>query len=145
MKKITGYIRLEIEAGKASPSPPVGPALGLRGLNIMQFCKDFNNQCSVLGIKEGPVPTLITVYEDRTYTYKIKTPAVSHLMKAHLNIKKGQSKAGKEQPISIDLRSLYEIARIKQEGTRQNIQSVCRSVHGTAKSMGIKASDYKTR
>jgi large subunit ribosomal protein L11 len=138
MKKITGYIRLEIEAGKASPSPPVGPALGLRGLNIMQFCKDFNNQCALLGIKEGPVPTLITVYEDRTYTYKINTPAVSRLIKNHLSIKSGLSKAGKENPIYMDIRSLYEIACIKQEGTRKEIQSVCRSIAGTAKSMGVK-------
>lgn len=138
MKKITGYIRLEIEAGKASPSPPVGPALGLRGLNIMQFCKDFNNQCVTLGIKEGPIPTLITVYEDRTYTFKIKTPAVSNLIKNHLSVKKGQSKPGKESPLDIDVRSLYEIALIKQEGTRQEIKAVCKCVLGTAKSMGVK-------
>ena len=71
MKKIIGFIRLEIESGKASPSPPVGPALGLRGVNIMQFCKDFNSTCRSAGIKDGiPIPTIITVFEDKTYVFK---------------------------------------------------------------------------
>jgi large subunit ribosomal protein L11 len=143
MKRITGYIRLEIEAGKASPSPPVGPALGLRGLNIMQFCKDFNNECRSQGIKEGiPVPTLITVYDDRTYTFKLKTPSVSYLIKKILNVTKGAAKTGKDAPFIMDTRLLYEIAVIKHKGSNQSLRSIYKSIVGSVKSVGANIRKY---
>ena len=138
MKKITGFIRIEIESGKANPSPPVGPALGIRGLNIMQFCKEFNNECKVQLIKEGtPLPTQIIVYEDRTFSFKINTPSLSYLVKQNINIKKGISKPGKEHIYSIDLRHLYEISKIKKYPNTKSLKSICKSLLGSVKSMGI--------
>lgn len=143
MKRITGYIRLEIEAGKASPSPPVGPALGLRGLNIMQFCKDFNNECRSQGIKDGtPVPTIITVYDDRTCVFNIKTPSVSYLIKKILNVTKGVAKTGKDIPFIMDTRLLYEVAAIKHKGSNQSLRSVYKSIVGSAKSIGVSIRKY---
>nr|NP_044746.1 ribosomal protein L11 [Reclinomonas americana]O21234.1 RecName: Full=Large ribosomal subunit protein uL11m; AltName: Full=60S ribosomal protein L11, mitochondrial [Reclinomonas americana]AAD11861.1 ribosomal protein L11 [Reclinomonas americana] len=139
MNKIIGFIRLEIESGKASPSPPVGPALGLRGVNIMQFCKEFNNRCKQLNIKDGvPVPTIITVYDDKTFSFKMKTPSITYFIKKHLEISKGASKPGKENFLNIDIRSLYEIAEIKKIDSNLDIKSICKSLIGSVKSMGIK-------
>lgn len=145
MKKIVGFIRISIESGKANPSPPVGPALGLRGLNIMQFCKEFNNDCKSRGIKDGvPVPTLITVYDDKTFSFNIKTPSVSYFIKNHLNLKKGAHKPGKEVVGKIDARSLYEVAKIKQLNTEKTIESTYKSLVGSVGSMGVTVIPYKS-
>ena len=138
MKKIVSFIRLEIESGKATPSPPVGPALGLRGVNIMQFCKEFNNECRSRNIKDGtPLPTVITVFEDKTFTFRIKTPSCSYFIKNNINLKKGVSKPGKESSMYIDIRSIYEIGIIKQSSLGYKIQSICKSLIGSARSMGV--------
>lgn len=139
MKKIIGFIRLEIESGKATPSPPVGPALGLRGVNIMLFCKEFNNECRSRGIKDGiPLPTLITIFEDKTCSFRINVPSTTFFIKNNLNIKKGLSKPGKEHPIQMHITSIYEIAKIKTEKSALSLKSVCNSIIGSAKSMGIR-------
>lgn len=146
MSKILGFIRIEIESGKANPSPPVGPALGLRGVNIMQFCKDFNNRCKQLGFKDGtPIPTIITVYDDKTYSFKMKTPSLTYFIKKNLDLKKGASKPGKETVLTMDLRSLYEIAEIKKADSGLDVKSVCKSLVGTVKSMGIKTINPKNK
>jgi len=144
MSKIIGFIRIGIESGKASPSPPVGPALGLRGLNIMQFCKEFNARCKQLNIKDGtPVPTIITVYDDKTFSFKMKTPSTAYLIKKNLELTKGASKPGKDSGIKMDIRSLYEIADIKKIDSGLNVKSLCKSLVGTVKSMGIKVFNSK--
>src|SRR3954465_5205480 len=93
-KKITGYIKLQVPAGKANPSPPIGPALGQRGLNIMQFVKDFNVASADME-KGSPVPVVLTIYGDRTFTFKIKTPPVSHFLKKAAGLPKGSATPGK--------------------------------------------------
>lgn len=136
MKKILSFIRLEIESGKASPSPPVGPALGLRGVNIMQFCKEFNNICRNENIKEGiPIPTIITVYDDKTFTFKINTPSTPYMLKQVTSIKKGSTKPGHDTNIDVDIRTVYEIAKLK--GNNISIRSKCKSIISTAKSIGM--------
>lgn len=135
MKKISGYIKLLIEAGKASPSPPVGPALGQRGVNIMEFCKAFNAQTSST---EGLLPVTVTVYTDRSFDLQIKTPPTSYLLKKAAGVEKGsgitpRSKAGK-----ITEEQAREIAQRKLEDLNTDeIDAALMVVRGTARSMGI--------
>lgn len=137
MKKITGFLRLEIEAGKANPSPPVGPALGLRGINIMNFCKEFNARSK--SIKDGTiVPTLITIYEDKSISFVIKSPSSSYHVKKNLNLAKGAKTPGKQTLGSIDLKSVYEIAKSKQKDlSHLSVESVARSILGSLQSTGV--------
>ena len=136
-KKVRAIIKLQIQAGKATPAPPVGPALGQHGVNIMAFCKDYNDQT---GSQAGSiVPVEITVYEDRSFTFITKTPPASDLIKKALNIEKGSSTAGQESAGILDRDKVYEIAKLKTKDLNaSDIESAARIIEGTARSMGIK-------
>lgn len=136
-KKIQSYIKLQVSAGTANPSPPIGPALGQKGVNIMEFCKLFNKKTE--NIEKGlPIPVIITVYSDRSFTFITKTPPASVLLKKLSGIKKGSSKTKSEQIGTINHSQIKEIAIIKNNDmTGSNIESMMRSIEGTAKSMGL--------
>ena len=135
MKKIDGYLKLLIEAGKATPSPPVGPALGQKGINIMEFCKAFNAESSK---KEGLLPVVVTVYADRSFSFEIKTPPVSYLLKKAAGIEKGSGLVPREKVGKVTKDQVKEIAQIKLEDLNTNNMEAAQSiVIGTAKSMGI--------
>lgn len=135
MKKIDGYLKLLIDAGKASPSPPVGPALGQKGINIMEFCKAFNAQTSK---KEGLLPVVVTVYADRSFTFEVKTPPVSYLLKKAAGIEKGSGQVPRVKVGTVTRENVNEIAKIKLEDLNtDNMEAAFKIIEGTAKSMGI--------
>ena len=137
-KKIAGYIKLQIPAGKANPSPPVGPALGQRGLNIMQFVKDFNAQTA--NMEPGmPVPVVITAYADRTYSFITKTPPNTHFLKKAAGIEKGSTATGKGATVGrVTTAQLREIAAQKmQDMNAGDIEAAVRMLAGSARSMGL--------
>ncbi len=136
-KKITGYVKLHIPAGKATPAPPVGPALGQQGVNIMDFCKAFNAQTAKVG--EGMIiPVVVTVYQDRTYTFITKTPPASILLKKAAGLAKGSGVPNKEKVGKVTMAQVEEIARTKlPDLNTDDLQAAIRSVLGTARSMGI--------
>ncbi len=144
MKKITGQIKLQIPAGKANPAPPVGPALGQQGVNIMEFCKQFNAQTQAQA-KEGLIiPVLITVYQDRSFTFVLKTPPASVLLKKaaglHTEKKKGSGshKPGKEKVGQVTKRQVEDIAKMKMNDiTAGTLEAAVNTIAGTARSMGI--------
>ena len=135
-KKVSGYIKLQIQAGQANPSPPVGPALGQHGVNIMEFCKAFNAKTQD---KMGDViPVEITVYADRSFTFVTKTPPAARLILKSLGLKKGSSEPNKDKVGTISRSQLEEIAKIKYEDLNaSSIETAIDMVAGTAKSMGI--------
>ncbi|MDH4466947.1 MAG: 50S ribosomal protein L11 [Bacteriovoracaceae bacterium] len=136
-KKITGFIKLQIPGGQANPSPPIGPALGQKGVNIMEFCKSFNARTQ----KEPGVmlPTIITVYSDRTFTFITKTPPVTYLVKDKTKIKSGAHKPGHEVAGNISKKHVEEIAKHKMPDlTAANLDNAMRTVEGSVRSMGIK-------
>lgn len=137
-KKISGYIKLQIAAGKANPSPPVGPALGQRGLNIMEFCKAFNAMTQTME-PGSPVPTVITYYADRTFSIQVKKAPVSYYIIKAAKVAKGSDKTGKIEPVGkITKSQVRNIAKEKIEDMNAvDIEAAARSVEGTAKSMGI--------
>jgi large subunit ribosomal protein L11 len=136
-KKIAGYIKLEIKAGEANPSPPVGPALGQRGLNIMEFCKAFNAATDSLE-KGMPIPTTITVYADRSFTFVTKTPPASFLIKKAAKLKSGSKEPGKVSAGTIKRSQLAEIAETKMADLNANdIEMATRIIEGSARSMGL--------
>ncbi|HIE16670.1 MAG TPA: 50S ribosomal protein L11 [Dehalococcoidia bacterium] len=135
-KKVKAIIKLQIEAGKATPAPPVGPALGQHGVNIMAFCKEYNEQTS--SQVGSIVPVEITVYEDRSFTFVTKTPPVSDLLKRALNIEKGSSTAGRQKLETLPRQKLYEIAKLKMKDLNAtDLEGAARTIAGTARSMGI--------
>ena len=137
-KKIVGYIKLQIPAGKANPSPPVGPALGQRGLNIMQFCKDFN--AATQNMEPGmPVPVVITAFADRTFSFITKTPPNTYFLMKAAKVDKGSQTVGKAAPIGqITMAQLREIAEVKMKDMNANdIDGAVRMLAGSARSMGI--------
>jgi len=136
-KKITGYIKLQIPAGKANPSPPIGPALGQAGVNIMEFCKTFNAQTSKL--EEGmPVPVVITVYQDRSFTFISKTPPASYFIKKAAKLTSGGKKPGLEKAGTITADQVREIAQAKMVDLNANdIDAAMKIIAGSARSMGI--------
>ena len=135
MKKISGYIKLLIEAGKASPSPPVGPALGQRGVNIMEFCKAFNAQTSS---SEGLLPVTVTVYADRSFDLQIKTPPTSYLLKKAAGLEKGSGSTPRTKAGKITEEQAREIAQRKLEDLNTDeIDAALMVVRGAARSMGI--------
>lgn len=135
MKKISGYIKLLIEAGKASPSPPVGPALGQRGVNIMEFCKAFNAQTSS---SQGLLPVTVTVYADRSFDLQIKTPPTSYLLKKAAGVEKGSGSTPRSKAGKITEEQAREIAQRKLEDLNTDeIDAALMVVRGTARSMGI--------
>ncbi|XP_031560925.1 39S ribosomal protein L11, mitochondrial-like [Actinia tenebrosa] len=138
-KQVSGKLRTYISAGKATPSPPLGPALGQRGINIAQFCKEFNDKTK--HIKQGvPIPTIINYKGDRTFTFETMSPTVSYFLKSAAGIEKGAQKPGREVVGSVTVQQIYEIAKIKKEDKNfRNVplESVCKTIMGSAKSMGI--------
>jgi large subunit ribosomal protein L11 len=136
-KKITGYVKLHIPAGKATPAPPVGPALGQQGVNIMDFCKAFNAQTAKMG--DGMIiPVVVTVYQDRSYTFITKTPPASILLKKAAGLAKGSGAPNKDKVGKVTRAQVEEIARTKlPDLNTQDLQAAIRSVLGTARSMGI--------
>ena len=132
-----GYIKLQIPAGGANPSPPVGPALGQRGLNIMDFCKAFNEKTKKLE-KGAPIPVVITAYRDKKFDFVIKLPPVSYYLKKAANIKKGNSTPGKSMEGKIKINQIEEIAKTKmQDLNAVNIEGAVEMVKGSARSMGM--------
>ena len=141
-KKINGYIKLQVPAGQANPSPPIGPALGQHGVNIMEFCKAFNAETQK--VEQGmPIPTVITVYADRSFSFTTKSPPASFLIKKAAGVDKGNGEVGRAENIgSVSMQSLREIAEVKKADLNSNdIDAACRILAGTARSMGISVSD----
>lgn len=136
-KKVEAYIKLQIPAGKANPSPPVGPALGQRGVNIMEFCKAFN--AATQQMEAGlPIPVVITVYSDRSFTFILKTPPASILLKKAAGITKGSSRPNTEKVAILQREQLEDIAKLKQTDlTASDLDAAVRIIAGTARSMGI--------
>jgi large subunit ribosomal protein L11 len=136
-KKIDAYIKLQVKAGQANPSPPVGPALGQRGVNIMEFCKAFNAQTQ--SMEQGlPVPVVITVYADRSFTFVTKTPPASILLQKAAGISKGSSVPNRDKVGKVTRAQLEEIAKTKQPDlTAADMDAAVRTIAGTARSMGL--------
>ena len=136
-KKVEAYVKLQIPAGKANPSPPVGPALGQRGVNIMEFCKQFNAQTQ--GMEEGlPTPVVITVYSDRSFTFVLKTPPASVLLRKAAGIPTGSSNPHTDKVGTVTRAQVEDIARLKQRDlTAADLDAGVRTVSGSARSMGI--------
>jgi large subunit ribosomal protein L11 len=136
-KKIVGYVKLQVPAGKANPSPPIGPALGQRGLNIMEFCKAFNAQTQ--GMEPGlPIPVVITAFADKTFTFIMKTPPASILIKKAAKVDKGSARPHTDKVGSITLAQCEEIAKVKQPDlTAADLKAAVQTIAGSARSMGI--------
>ena len=136
-KKISGYIKLQVPAGIANPSPPIGPALGQRGVNIMEFCKAFNAATDSLE-KGMPIPTIITVYADRSFSFVTKTPPATFLIKKAAKLKSGSKEPGKVSAGTIKRSQLSEIAEMKMADLNANdIEMATRIIEGSARSMGL--------
>ena len=136
-KKITGYIKLQVPAGSANPSPPIGPALGQRGVNIMEFCKAFNAQTGDQA-KGTPLPTVITVYADRSFSFETKTPPATYLLKQAANLKSGSKEPGKVSAGQIKRSALSEIAQAKMNDLNANdIDAATKIIEGSARAMGL--------
>ena len=136
-KKIVGFIKLQIPAGKANPSPPVGPALGQRGLNIMEFCKAFNAQTQSMepGLK---LPVVITAYADKSFTFVLKSPPATVLIKKAIKLEKGSSRPNSDKVGKITRAQLEEIAKIKTKDlTAADLDAAVKTIAGTARSMGV--------
>ena len=137
-KKISGYIKLQIPAGKANPSPPVGPALGQRGVNIMEFCKAFNAETQ--SMEAGmPIPVVITVYSDRSFTFVTKTPPASYLLKKAAGVKSGSGRPNTNKVGQVTRKQLEEIYELKKADlTAADAEAGIQTIAGSARSMGIK-------
>ena len=148
-KKIDGYIKLQVPAGAANPSPPIGPALGQRGVNIMEFCKAFNARCVAAKMEQGsPIPVLITVFSDRSFTFEMKTPPATFFLKKAAGLKtSGKPGAGSKQPGitmagSVKKAQIREIAQIKMKDLNtQDVDQAMRLIEGTARSMGLQVTE----
>jgi large subunit ribosomal protein L11 len=136
-KKVVGFIKLQVPAGKANPSPPIGPALGQRGLNIMEFCKAFNAQTQ--GLEPGmPIPVVITAYGDRSFTFVTKTPPNSYFLKKAAGIEKGSTAPGKSGVGRVTMAQVRDIAQKKmQDLNAKDLDGACRMIIGSARSMGL--------
>ena len=139
-KEISGYIKLQIIGGQANPAPPVGPALGQRGINIMEFCKAFNEKTKAFVGK--PVPVIITVYKDKKFDFVIKSPPASHFIKEAMKLKSGSNEPGRNIIGSISKKQLEEIAKKKMEDLNaHNIDEAAKIIAGSARSMGIEVKE----
>jgi len=140
-KKIVGYIKLQIPAGKANPSPPVGPALGQRGLNIMNFVKEFN--AVTQNMEPGmPVPVVITAFQDRSFTFEMKTPPVSYFIKKAAKLESGSKTPGREKVGSVTKSQVQEIAEKKMKDLNcDSLEAAMRMIEGSARSMGIEVKE----
>lgn len=136
-KKISGYLKLQVPAGSATPSPPIGPALGQRGLNIMEFCKAFNAASQEIE-KGAPVPVTITIFQDKSFTFEMKTPPVSFLLKKAAGLKSGSQTPGRASIATISRDKIREIAETKMKDLNAfDIEAAMRQVEGSARSMGF--------
>ena len=136
-KKVQAYIKLQVPAGQANPSPPVGPALGQHGVNIMEFCKGFNAQTQGLDVG-APVPVVITVFADRSFTFEMKTPPASYLLKKAAGVKSGSGEPNSKKVGSVTKEQLIEIVHIKNPDlTSANLEAAISTIAGSARSMGL--------
>ena len=136
-KKIQGYLKLQVPAGSASPSPPIGPALGQRGLNIMEFCKAFNAATQEME-KGAPVPVTITIFQDKSFTFKMKTPPASFLLKKAASLKSGSKEPGRTVAGSVTRAQVQEIAELKMKDLNANdIDQAMLIIEGSARSIGL--------
>lgn len=137
-KKIDGYINLHVPAGAANPSPPIGPALGQRGVNIMEFCKAFNAKTQEME-RNTPIPTKITVFADKSFTFIIKTPPASYLLKKAANLKSASAEPGRETVATVPVARIQEIAELKMGDLNAiDMNGAIEIIKGTARSMGIR-------
>lgn len=143
-KKVQAYVRLQVKASQANPSPPIGPALGQHGVNIMDFCKLFNAQTQ--SIEPGtPIPVIITIYSDRSFTFVMKTPPASFLLKKAAKVKSGSSTPSKEIKATVSISQLEDIARIKlPDLTAADMDAAVRTISGSARSMGFSVEGENT-
>jgi large subunit ribosomal protein L11 len=140
-KKIQAYVKLQVPAGKANPSPPIGPALGQRGINIMEFCKAFNAQSQEME-KGSPIPVEITYYQDKSFTFKMKTPPVSHFLKKAANVQKGSMTPGRGNVASVTKTQVRDIAAKKMKDLNAtSIEGAMKMVEGSARSMGLEVTE----
>ncbi len=138
MKKVTGYIKLQIPAGKANPSPPIGPALGQHGVNIMEFCKQYNARTQAQAKDDLIIPVIITVFNDRSFTFITKTPPAAVLLKKAAKIEKGSGTPNKMKVGKVTKQQVKEIATLKlPDLNTTSLESAIRSVEGSARSMGL--------
>ena len=137
-KKISGYVKLQVPAGKANPAPPVGPALGQAGLNIMEFCKAFNAETQQME-QGAPLPVVITVYQDKSFSFAFKKPPASYLIKKAIKLEKGSQTPGRGDYISkVTKKQLAQIAEMKMSDLNaHNVDDACKILEGTARSMGV--------
>ena len=136
-KKVTGFLKLQVPAGAANPSPPIGPALGQRGLNIMEFCKSFNAQTQQME-KGSPIPVVITIYQDRSFTFEMRTPPVSYFIKKAAKLDSGSKAPGRDKVGSITREQVKEIAEKKVKDLNSStLEAAMRMIEGSARSMGI--------
>jgi large subunit ribosomal protein L11 len=136
-KKVAGQLKLQVPAGSATPSPPIGPALGQRGINIMEFCKAFNAQTQEME-KGSPIPVVITYYQDKSFTFVMKTPPVSFFLKKAANLKSGSKEPGKTKVGTIGRDKVRAIAEAKMKDLNANdVEAAMRMVEGSARSMGL--------
>ena len=134
-RSVAGTIRLVIPAGKAAPTPPLGPALGQKGLNMMEFCKEFNAKTAAM-VEELPIPVKVIAYSDRTYKMDLKTPAASYFLKKAAGVETGAQTAGTSRVGTVSVKHIYEIAKVKQKDTPHlPLESICKNIIGTANSM----------
>ena len=137
-KKILGYIKLQVPAGAATPSPPIGPALGQRGVNIMGFCKEFNARTEK-EVRGTPLPTIITVYQDKSFSFITKTPPASHFLKQAAGIETGAHETGRETVGQVTRQQLRDIAQKKMKDLNANdIEAAARIIEGSARAMGLR-------
>ncbi len=136
-KKITGYLKLQVPAGAANPSPPIGPALGQRGLNIMEFCKAFNAQTQQME-KGSPIPVVITIFADRSFAFELRTPPISHFLKKAAGITSGSKMPGRDKAGAVTKAQIKEIAETKMKDLNcDSIEAAMRMIEGSAASMGL--------
>ena len=140
-KKVAGFLKLQVPAGAANPSPPIGPALGQRGLNIMAFCKDFNAKTSQME-KGSPIPVVITIYQDKSFTFEMRTPPVSYFIKKAAKLESGSKTPGRDKAGKITKAQVKEIAEKKMKDLNcDTIEAAMRMVEGSARSMGIEVGE----
>ena len=140
-KKVTGFLKLQVPAGAANPSPPIGPALGQRGLNIMEFCKAFNAQTQKME-KGIPIPVIITTYQDRSFTFEMKTPPVSYFLKKAAKLESGSKTPGREPVGQVSTKQVREIAEQKMKDLNcDTVEAAMKMIEGSARSMGLSVTE----
>jgi len=140
-KKVAGFLKLQVPAGSATPSPPIGPALGQRGINIMEFCKSFNAKSQDME-KGSPVPVVITYYQDKSFTFEMKTPPVSFFLKKAANLQKGSQTPGRGIAGTVSKSQVRDIAQKKLKDLNAvNVEAAMRMVEGSARSMGLQVTE----